>query len=237
MKIGIIADIHGNIYALNEVLKRFDDEKIDKIIIVGDMIGIGPCSEEVMQIIINNYNNNKVIIVNGNHEHYYIDGLPEVVHGNRKLSQEEIDNHKWTANSLSLYTKTFLESIKDTEIISLFNKRIFINHYPIKKDRKFIEKPSYSECNCLFEHNKCDIIIYGHTHKSNVVNGKKMFINPGSLGVLNANKNGEYAILTIAEDSIDCQIMEIKYNVNDLIYKIRELKYPMSEKILNIFYS
>ncbi len=39
MKIGIISDIHGNIDALNAVLKEIEKENIDKIICLGDFIG------------------------------------------------------------------------------------------------------------------------------------------------------------------------------------------------------
>ena len=39
MKIGIISDRHGNIDALNAVLKEIEKENIDKIICLGDFIG------------------------------------------------------------------------------------------------------------------------------------------------------------------------------------------------------
>ena len=35
MKIGIISDIHGNIDALNSVLKMLEKEEVDKILIEG----------------------------------------------------------------------------------------------------------------------------------------------------------------------------------------------------------
>lgn len=39
MKIGVISDIHGNIDALDAVLKEIKKENIDKIICLGDFIG------------------------------------------------------------------------------------------------------------------------------------------------------------------------------------------------------
>ena len=41
MKIGIISDIHGNIYALMRVLEDLDDQKVDTIICLGDLVGLG----------------------------------------------------------------------------------------------------------------------------------------------------------------------------------------------------
>ena len=39
MKIAIISDLHGNHYALEEVLKEARIEKIEKILVLGDIVG------------------------------------------------------------------------------------------------------------------------------------------------------------------------------------------------------
>src|SRR6056297_1507816 len=39
MKIGVLADIHGNHYAFNEVLKSASDLRINKLLILGDIVG------------------------------------------------------------------------------------------------------------------------------------------------------------------------------------------------------
>lgn len=39
MRIGIISDIHGNIKALDAVLRELENKNIDKIICLGDLIG------------------------------------------------------------------------------------------------------------------------------------------------------------------------------------------------------
>ena len=38
MKIGIISDIHGNVKALNTVLKELEKQNIDKIICLGEKL-------------------------------------------------------------------------------------------------------------------------------------------------------------------------------------------------------
>ena len=82
MKLGIITDIHSNIIALNEVLSVFEKMKIDKIICCGDIIGIGPSPEEVIQALMKI--SDKLIMVRGNHEKYRLDGLPLNVHDNKR---------------------------------------------------------------------------------------------------------------------------------------------------------
>lgn len=41
MKLGIISDIHSNLRALEVVLQEFKKENIDKLIFLGDIVGIG----------------------------------------------------------------------------------------------------------------------------------------------------------------------------------------------------
>ena len=48
-QIAIISDIHGNLPALEAVLEDIKDKGISQIICLGDMIGKGPHSMEVLE--------------------------------------------------------------------------------------------------------------------------------------------------------------------------------------------
>ncbi len=48
MKIATIADIHGNLFALESVLKDCQRKDIDQFIFLGDYITDGPFSNEVL---------------------------------------------------------------------------------------------------------------------------------------------------------------------------------------------
>ncbi len=49
MRIAIIADIHGNIHALENVLKDLDAQHVDRIIVNGDLVNRGPNSLAVLK--------------------------------------------------------------------------------------------------------------------------------------------------------------------------------------------
>lgn len=53
-KIALIADVHGNIEALKNVLKDISERQIDNrdIYCLGDLVGYGPRPDEVIQLII-----------------------------------------------------------------------------------------------------------------------------------------------------------------------------------------
>lgn len=66
MKIGVIADIHGNAPALKAVLNEFDLRRdIEHIYCLGDMIGIGPDTNEVLTIL---FARSDVSMITGNHD-------------------------------------------------------------------------------------------------------------------------------------------------------------------------
>lgn len=110
MKIGIISDIYSNIQALKTVLKEFNRIKVDKVICCGDIIEIGPNPEDAVQLLIKKREN--LIAVRGNHEKYITDELPKEVHDDkRKMSFDEIQNHKWTQSMLGKESIKFIKEL------------------------------------------------------------------------------------------------------------------------------
>src|SRR5205807_5104390 len=64
MKIGVISDIHGNHYALEEVLKTARKKNIEKLLILGDVVGYYYHPEKVLEIL----NDWDYTLIRGNHE-------------------------------------------------------------------------------------------------------------------------------------------------------------------------
>ena len=205
MKYGIITDIHSNILALQIVLKKFEELKVDKIICCGDIIGIGPCPEEVVQELINL--NDKFIGVRGNHENYLLVGLPKEVHDDKRgMSENEINCHLWNQSRLSSSSKDFLATLPYETTIEESGKKICILHYPMNKEKEYkqhIKFPTIDECKKLFEDYDADIYLYGHTHtKSIVKENNKLYINVGSLGCPMSESTTNFGILTINNDKV-----------------------------------
>lgn len=239
MKIGIITDIHSNIQALNAILYEFDKIEVDKIICCGDIIGIGPNPEETVQTLI--ARKDMLIATRGNHEGYLINGLPNEVHDDkRKMSNEEIENHKWTQSQLSDNSKEFLKNLKESILLQVDNKKIYIVHYPINEIgmyERHIKKPNIEQNEEMFRKIDADIFIYGHTHTVNVNNNnKKWYINSGSVGCPMKSNIANAGILNINSENVSFKSLNIEYDVDNTIQKIEELKFPFYKEILEIFY-
>lgn len=93
MKIAIFSNIHGNLQALEKIIEDIKKQNIDKIICLGDVIGIGPNPKECLEVIMNN----KIQMILGNHELYYLYGTKI----DSKMEKGEIDHHNWIKEQLN----------------------------------------------------------------------------------------------------------------------------------------
>ena len=64
MRYLILSDIHGNNVALEAVLDRVPSSRYDKILVLGDNIGDGPCPDKVLDILFDR----SAIMIAGNRE-------------------------------------------------------------------------------------------------------------------------------------------------------------------------
>lgn len=86
MRMAIISDIHGNLEALQAVLRDIDKYDPKEIVCLGDTIGYGPQPRECLEIIRQRCS----LILMGNHEHAILYGAEQFT----PLAQVAID---WTA--------------------------------------------------------------------------------------------------------------------------------------------
>lgn len=239
MKVGIISDIHGNIKALEAVLQELKNKNIEKIIVLGDLIGGAPMSEEVVQKII--VLQDKLIIVKGNREAHLIEGLPKFVHDEKfEVTQEQKDAHKYLENELSNKSKEFIQDLPRKIDCELEGKKIYVSHYPLDskgKFRKHIKKANAVECEELFSGIDADIYLYGHTHIENyhIINGK-MYINPGALGCPSKTDLAPYGILNIENEKVIYEQLYAKYNVQEVIDYMKKTQFPGYKGTLKLFY-
>jgi predicted phosphodiesterase len=78
MKVAVISDIHGNIYALEEVLKSATKEKVEKLLVLGDVVGYYYHPDKVLKLL----DDWDYELIRGNHEDILLDmishKIPEI---------------------------------------------------------------------------------------------------------------------------------------------------------------
>lgn len=236
MQILILSDIHGNVNALESVLrdikKRF---KPDTTIILGDNIDYGMRSNEVIQIL-KDFPYPICCSIWGNHEKAIMEQNYSNFSSERGRESAKFTRNKLTESSIE-YLNCNLNKFGKMEL-NIGNKRILVVHGSIEN----IFWKSITPEGKHTGYEQYDYVMSGHSHRSHVFsifyheNNQKMrnekktiFINPGSVGQpRNHNPRAQYAILDTNSGIALCEVdYNIEYEMNlytgevDLFYRDR----------------
>ncbi|HBL83966.1 MAG: hypothetical protein A2Y17_04025 [Clostridiales bacterium GWF2_38_85] len=238
MKIGIITDVHNNVLALIEILKKFDAENCEKIICCGDIIGIGPYPEQTVRKIMEIP---ELLAVKGNHDRYFVESMPTDIPNDEYMELGEMEHHKWEHKLLSKQSYDFLKSLPLRIDIVIENVKITILHYCMNKQNKYVKitkNPTIQDCYNMFYDIDSGVIIYGHDHIRAInKDDKRLFINCGPLGCPSKKYNiARGGILTVSNGNATIEPIEVTYDVEKVINEIDSLNYPDTLLIKRVFY-
>ena len=197
MKYYFLSDIHGNLPALEIVLKNLDNDS--NIIFLGDIVNYGPWSNECVDLI--DSLKNKVTLL-GNHEDYFINGIccpHDLVHSFFNFCINKFNRF----NIISNYKKKY-SFLDYTCIHTIDDKKIFYNS-DININGNFI---------------------IGHSHQQFHKNKNNFnLINPGSVGQNRKNLNIiSYCEFNYSQKSF--LFHNLEYDSSIVIKKMIEMKYP-----------
>ncbi len=113
MKIAVLADIHGNLPALNAVLADIKDEDVNRILVAGDILG-GPYPIEVIRLL----NNLKACMIKGNFEEYILKIYSNPSDSNWYTSKQFAPTY-WIYKRLNQRWLSLINSLPKQRIISL----------------------------------------------------------------------------------------------------------------------
>ena len=182
MKIGVLTDIHGDIFSLDAALGRLHGMGCDVILCAGDLIDMEPFGEEAIRRL---KAEKDLICILGNHERWALDrrhrqkdmrrffepcNISEYFGGGAELSRESL---VWLA-TLPTHWEAELEGVR----VAMWHARPGSDMEGIEKERT---KPELRHR--LLEQAHAQILIVGHTHVEfelvvNVPPGK--ILNPGA---------------------------------------------------------
>ena len=233
MKIGVISDVHNNLLALKTIIEKFNNEKVDQILCAGDLLGLGPNPNEVINCVMNLDN---FYCVLGNHDRYLTEGLPNTFPNEEKMDKEEYEHHKWEHNLLTDESKKYLNNLPLFKEIIIGKYKILLIHYFLDDNQKYINiMKDYLEFNV--KDKEYDIIIFGHDHRRIIQKiNNTLLINPGSLGCPSKDKNIARGLILDINEDIFIKEINCDYDVNKVIDEMDELNYPSKDTIKKIFY-
>ena len=232
MKIAVFSDLHGNYQATKRILDDINNSSFNKIICLGDIIGIGPKPKETLELILNN----NVDIVLGNHDLYYVKGL-EI--DDEITDENEILHHKWVHECVKDIPKKRLNFPLSKEI-NINGKKLLFQHYLLSKDTSIDPYPfeilSMKSIEDYFKTKECDYLFIGHEHKNfEIHDNNKHIICVGSSGCVKTNKTF-YTIIDINGENIIITKKEVEFDRDSFVNDLKSSEYPELDFIKKTFF-
>jgi len=232
MRFAILADLHGNLPALEAVLDDIQACHVDGLLVVGDMVTGGPFPVETLRLL----RSLGVVMIRGNTDTYLVDyrsGIaPDVWHTAAQWAPL-----RWTYAQLDLEALAFLSALPEQQVIALPGAApVRMVHGSLDKSngvlvpdqaavvRKFRDARFFSEdealpsltedLNSLAE----AVLICGHTHIAwQASHNGWLALNPGSTGnAIDGNVGAEYAWLTWDGARWQAELRCIPYDLDRL---------------------
>jgi putative phosphoesterase len=242
MKISVITDIHGNAAALKAVLHEIDYcSDVSHIYCLGDMIGIGPDTNEVLSIL---FSRDDVSMITGNHDETVIallkgDPYPQS-HAHARA------HHQWIADRMDSCFVDRLARLPRVIHKTIEGARVLFIHYHIEHARiaepisadpfSSIVQPQLDQISALFKDYTADLICFGHHHPiHHFRNERTFYLNPGSLGC-SPSPSAPYAIVNIEKGHIEIQCRHAPYDNSQFLASYELLQVPDRHFIIKAFH-
>lgn len=236
MRYAILADIHGNLEALQAVIEEIEcDGPLNGIWCVGDLVGYGPNPNECIQLI-RRYPN---VCVLGNHDAAAV-GLASI----DDFNLEAATACRWTTSELSEENRLFLDGLPERAEVDTFTLVHGSPQYPLWEYLYSAKRASrnfryFSSPCCLVGHTHVPLIFSLDGQSSSEGGGdslypltaltgeSRMILNPGSVGQpRDGDPRAAYAVY-----NSECQQIEYKrtwYDMTPTQKKMLEAGLPSS---------
>ena len=126
-KVALITDIHANDEALIAILEDIKKRKINFTFSLGDLVGLGPCPSECINLAMQN----GIINILGNNDYYCILPLDTYSHLKGQQSSDSYQNAVWTKEQLNTTQLEYLRKMPPSIDIKMNGKKIGLCHFPV----------------------------------------------------------------------------------------------------------
>lgn len=220
MRIGLIADVHGNLSAFRAVMRKMP--KVDRILCAGDLVGMCARPKQVIKLV----KRKKISCVLGECDFAVITGSVE------RLPEEFKAACAWTRTKLDEESMMFLRSLPEKVEIKARDFRIMVVHGSPDNNLYGRISPETSSENLskMLANVNADIVVFGHTHKqfSKMFLGK-LLVNPGSVGhPKDRNPDAGFAVLDLRGENPRVEMKRVKYPLEEEISLLKKESLPPS---------
>lgn len=231
MAIAVFGDIHGNLEALEAILKDIKrNRKITDVYYLGDAIVFGPDSAACLRLL----RKHNVKCVLGNHEQRitkYDESATAQTYANKELIET-------TFATLDREDLAFIAQMPLEIKINYKGAKILFTHYCHDENDKVLDTQiefTEKELHKYFKNKKCDVIFFGHLHKRKILidEEKHSYILQGSSGCVKGDKTF-YTLFDViddygVDDNFNIYRVDVKFNRKKFVNKMQTANLPGKE--------
>jgi len=232
MAFAVFSDIHGNLEALEAILKHIKKNRnIKQIFYLGDAITFGPDSSKCLKLL----KKHDVQCVLGNHEQRIVRYDRSV----KSMTYASAEHMKFIFLHLDTEDLRYIKTMPVEMKINYKGCNILFTHY--SHDENGVIRDDYddfteSRFEKMFEEKKCDVVFFGHIHKRKIIidENYKSYVCAGSSGCVKGERTF-YTYFDINErlnevKNYDVYRIDLPFNRKKFEEKMIASKLPGKEK-------
>lgn len=213
-RIAIIADIHGNLPALQAVIEDLEQAGVDEVLVGGDLVGRGPLGKAIVDEV----RRRGWQAVRGNHEDYLLDfhhrRVPE-----EWWTREEWSAARWMTAELSAADFSYLESLPLTLASPIAPSLLLVHGTPRSHSEGLGPWTSDSKLDGLLADLPFEILVCAHTHRQmHRILTSGHVVNTGSVGLpFNGDPRAQYAVLEHSGGEWHVDLRAVDYDIEEIL--------------------
>ncbi len=226
MKITLLADIHGNLPALEAVLRHAEGQMASETILnLGDSVGYGPNPNEVVRWTQSAH----VINILGNYDQKVLSKKHRKEGWSWVKNPDKRAMFAWTYQALSKKSRKILKKMPIQRELTLEGHHILMTHgSPSSINEHLLPDTPTTRLKELAAMTKAKVILCGHSHQAFVRRVEDVqFINPGTVGRPDdGDPRASYATLDFSDGEVKVEFHRVPYDVTAAIRSMCQTGLP-----------
>ncbi|MBR6765991.1 MAG: metallophosphoesterase family protein [Clostridia bacterium] len=209
MRYLVLSDIHGNNVALKKVLDTVSPARYDRILVLGDNIGDGPCPDKVLDELISR----DAIMIAGNREELANDHFGGFHETQTALQWKFMRD---SINHLSSDQRKFIKELNNQRTVNDGGLSVRMVHGSPDSIRELLYYNHHQRLNECLDSIDESILLCGHNHYqfAYLSPTDKLVLNPGSVGLSQKGEafRADYALLNIFKNQFSFELNHVYYD-------------------------
>ncbi len=236
MRLAVLSDIHGNILALEAVLRDLKQSGgADKTWILGDLCAFGPRPVECLQRLRELAGTS---VISGNTDRYVTTGERRTMQPKDEVDwqkmadtlREREDNLLWTVSRLSYADYEYLAKLRSELALEVPDYGWVIGYHGAPGDDErglFPDTPGDEVLDQMLDR-EGRLAFGAHTHVPMDRDlGRWRVVNAGSIGMAQRPTHACYALVGFDNGSAQVDLRQVEYDVQATVKDMQQLAHPM----------